>query len=352
MTQRIVFVLPSFQGGGAERVLLTLMNGLDRTRFHATLVVLNAQGPLRSEVSPDIETQDLGAPRTRHAVVGLVRAIRALRPAAVYSTLGHVNLLLLAVRPFLPRGCRLIIREANMPAISLANSPHPRLSAFGYRRLYPMADLVICSSKRRRDELRDGFGVPEHRLAVMPNPVMTARLRQAAAHPTREPGSGARFVAAGRLTTQKGFDRLLDMLSELPRDSHLTILGEGPEDANLRRQAAELGVNVHFAGYHSNPHPFYAGADAFVMPSRWEGMPNAALEALACGTPVIATLESGGLAEIGAAVTFAEAGPAFVDALAAVRPAPVTAPRSSLLPQSNDVSQVLPRFAELLSGRS
>ncbi len=74
-------------------------------------------------------------------------------------------------------------------------------------------------------------------------------------------------------------------------DAHLTILGDGPRNTKLHDMIISLGVEekVNLAGFIKNPWAYYAGADTFLLSSRWEGMPNAALEALACGTPVIAT---------------------------------------------------------------
>ncbi len=142
-----------------------------------------------------------------------------------------------------------------------------------------------------------------------------------------------RFVAAGRLSLQKGFDRLLEAMAALPVDSDCTILGEGPERTAREERIShhDLKGRVTLAGFIANPAPGIAGADAFVMPSRFEGMPNAALEALALGTPVMATLESGGIVEV-EGIVVAEAGTAFVAAMKATKVDPVTAPRSSLLP--------------------
>ena len=131
------------------------------------------------------------------------------------------------------------------------------------------------------------------------------------------------------MVRQKGFERLLSTLAELPVAARLTILGEGPDRDALTQQVEGFGLaeRVTLPGFVPDAAPYYAGADAFVMPSRWEGMPNAALEALACGTPVIATPESGGLAELAessppGAVTIAAAGDAFVAAMRAVQPSP------------------------------
>jgi glycosyltransferase involved in cell wall biosynthesis len=356
MTLRVAAVLPSFAGGGAERVLLTLLAGLDRTQFSTDVVVLTGEGPLAELVPAGATVHDLRRPRLRQAIVALLSALRQIKPTVIVSTLGYVNLALLVMKPFLSRRPRLVLREANTPSRSLQTTPWPGLFRAAYRLLYPKADVVICPTKLIEEELRNDFGVSAARLHVLANPVDVACIRRAAAAPQRKPGAGLRFVAAGRLTSQKGFDRLLDMLPALPEDSHVTVYGEGTDRANLEAQAMRLGMQckVTFAGFETSPWPYYAGADAFLLTSRWEGMPNAALEALACGTPVIATRESGGLLEVAGetrpgAVTVAEAGPPFVEAMGMVKPDPCTAPRPSLLPARFAVESTSEAFTVLLA---
>ncbi len=302
----------------------------------------------------DVPLHDLGIARLRRAAPGLIGALRRLKPDAIVSTFGYVNLALLASRRLLPG--RLLLREANLPSLSLPNAPYPGLTAFGYRRLYRHADSVICTSRRMADEFAGEFGVAESRLTVLANPVDEAALRGKAASPVREPGPGIRFVAAGRLTRQKGFDRLLDMLARTPETTHLTILGDGPDAGSLRESARHLGIEdrVAFAGFEPNPWKHFAGADAFLLPSRWEGMPNAALEALACGTKVIATPESGGIAELAeaapaGAVTLAGAGAEFERAMGAVAIDPVEKARASLLPERFRLGNVASAFEALLA---
>ena len=351
----VAFVLPSFAGGGAERVVLTLAAHLDRDRFLPTVVVLDGRGPLKQAVPARLEVHDLGRSRLRWAVPRLARVLRRLRPAAIVSTLGHLNLAVLALRPILPPGTRILAREANTPAQSLATVPRPALFRAAYRRLYPGADAVICPSRRIADEMVRDFSVPAGRVRVLPNPVDVDGIRAAAKPPRGERGPGPRFVAAGRLTVQKGFDRLIEMFARLDAAARLTILGEGPEEAALRALADRLGVGrrVTFAGFDPVPWAAYAGADAFLLSSRWEGMSNAALEALACGTPVIATPEAGGIAEVAihapsGSVTVAESGAPFAAAVSAVAPAPPETPRPSLLPPGFVLAAAIDRFTDLL----
>jgi glycosyltransferase involved in cell wall biosynthesis len=353
---RILFVLPSFNGGGAERVTLHLANGLAQRGRDVHLAVLGANGVYRDNVSSALLLHDLQRPRLRKGVGALLKTIRTLRPDVIFSTLGYVNLALVAMRPLLPRGTRLWIREANLPSLSLSSAIAPRLMRLAYSALYPHADLVVCSSQRMQDELGARFRVPTDRLRVLANPIDEAQIRSSVSAVERPAGPGAHFVAAGRLTAQKGFDRLLPLIADPDLGSaRLTVLGIGPMHAELANMADRLGLSdrVVFKGFQANPWAFYAGADAFLLPSRWEGMPNAALEALACGTPVIATPESGGIAEVAAeatagAVSTIEFGPAYLAAMSRTVAASPIALRPSLLPRRYLSDTVLRTFESWL----
>jgi glycosyltransferase involved in cell wall biosynthesis len=286
----------------------------------------------------------------------LVSTLRRLRPRAVVPTLGYLNLALLAARPLLPAGTRIFPREANLPSVSIDALPHAALGRAAYKFLYPRADGVLCNAKVVAEALVRDCGVAPARIHLIDNPIDVTRIRAMASPTIRTDGTGPRFVAAGRLTPQKGFDRLIDLFVTLSPGAHLTILGEGPDRASLENRVTQHGMAEHvsFAGFQAQPWPFYAGADAFLLPSRWEGMPNAALEALACGTPVIATPEAGGIGEVAAAsvpgaVTVAPWNEGFAAALRAVRAQPATAPRESLMPERFTLARATESLARVLA---
>lgn len=342
---RIAAVLPSFAGGGAERVTLNLLKLLDPQRFQPFLIVLDPQGPRLSEMPESVELVPLNRSRLRSGFLPLIRCLRHIKPAVVFSTFSYINLPLLAARPLLGR-TRLVVREANEVFRSLSpRSFRGRLGA----RLYGSADLVIATSERMQNDFFK-LGIPSSRLARLSNPVDEGAIRDAAMPIRRQPGAGLRFVAAGRLEPAKGFDRLVSFMAEMPQDSHCVILGEGGERRRLEEQIRSLGLGdrISLPGYDPNPGPWIAGADAFLMPSRYEGMPNAALEALALGVKVIATPEAGGIGEL-KDVVIAPAGPNFIRAMREIHAVPPAMLRPSLLPGEFRSHAVGERFNALIA---
>lgn len=352
---RVAFVLPSFAGGGAQRVLVTLASQLDRARFMPFFVVFEASGPWRSLVASHIPVISLGKTSLRAALPGLVRALRRERPDVIVSTLAYVNASLLFAKFLLIGNPRLIVREANTSRRH-AHTAFGRMAYWlAYRLFYPRADRIVCPAAYLADELTMDYGIRRDRIVIVGNPLDEKAFRAAAASPQRRAGPGRRFIAVGRLTEQKGYDRLLDDFAQLPADSHLTIFGEGELHEAIERQIERLGLlgRVALAGFEPQPAPWIGGADAVLLPSRWEGLPNVALEALACGTPVVGTPESGGISEIVAqaspgAITLASPGQSFVAAMMSILPRQELSLRSSLLPDAYRMEGVTAKFAAVI----
>jgi glycosyltransferase involved in cell wall biosynthesis len=289
----------------------TLLRELDRGRFQPMLAIVDGRdGTWRTELPDDVPVHDLACRRVRDALPRVVALIRRERPDVVFSTLSHLNLALALVRPLLPGPTRCIARESIVLGELVSRMRRPALWRTAYRQLYRRFDAIVCQSEDMRRDLVEHFRVPAAKAMTIHNPVDAERIRHLvgssgvnAADVPRDPAR-IELVAAGRLVPQKGFDVLIEAIG-LAGDArmHLTVLGEGPLRTALEAQAAGLGLSsrVRFAGFDPDPWPAYARADAFVLSSRYEGFPNAVLEALACGTPVVAVPAPGGLDEIATA---------------------------------------------------
>jgi glycosyltransferase involved in cell wall biosynthesis len=302
--KRVLFVVPALGRGGAERVFTTLLRNLDRSRFELHLGVLEAEGSYLKDLPDDVALHILNVTRVRYALPSLLRLIRKIKPQTVLSTPGHLNLFLILAKPLMPRDTRLIVREDVASAAYSAAEKCPRLWQWLFKSLYKRADMVICLSDSLADDMHKCFRVPRDKLVRIYNPVDIERIRELGGKaPNPFVHAGPRLVAAGRLNRQKGFDLILDVLPSVLKshpDAHLTILGEGPLLHDLSVQAQRLGVNdrVAFVGFQENPWAYFKHGDVFVFPSRFEGMPNALLEALALGMQAVATNCPGGIAEI------------------------------------------------------
>lgn len=349
----VVAVMPRLAGGGAERVVANLLTHIDLPVGRKELVVFHDGATAKRMLPSGIKVIDLDRPRLRQAILPLTRWLRKRKPDIVFSSLHNANLGLLAVRGLLPRRTSLVVRESNLPSLCLPHLPYGGLLAPAYRYLYPKADAIVCPSQTIKSDLTRNYGVPADRSLILPNPVEIERLRSAAKKPVRTSGSGARYVAVGRLTAAKGFDRLLDLFARQEAGARLTIVGDGPERVALEAKAGRLGLTsqISFVGRQENPWKFMSGADALLLPSRWEGVPNVALEALACGTRVICS-PSSGLNDLAdqvpeGAITVADIGDAYLEAMIAVPVNDRPGLRPCLLPPDFAVDRAARLFAQV-----
>lgn len=364
-TRRVCFVLPGLEAGGAERVMIKLMTALDRSLFTPSLIVVNGSGPYRDLIPPEIDFADLRARNMAAGVHPLLQALKVRKPYIIVSTMAPMNFIVLGLKPRLPPTTRFVVREAITPGFVLNGTGFLKriVSPILWRRLYPRADLVLSPAARVFDEFECHLGLHFRSCAVLPNPVDVHGLRDKAADnvpPLFTPQTRTKFVCAGRLHRQKGFDRLIDGMATLGGDEdwELVIMGEGPERADLESRIAAHGLQerIRLPGLQSNPWATMAQADCLLLPSRWEGLPNVVLESLAVGTPVIAMAEAGGIHEIAKdtaqnAVHIATDMNDFMQAVSnrLARPAgkrPHLLP--SLLPARFHQAEINARFSELL----
>jgi UDP-glucose:(heptosyl)LPS alpha-1,3-glucosyltransferase len=191
------------------------------------------------------------------------------------------------------------LRGANAAErIALSASPYHRYMIAAERRLYasPRLREVICISRMVQREIHERFGIARERLPVIYNaidpgvfnPALRAH-REAMRARLGIRADAVVFLLVGSEYARKGVGRALEALARVPAPAHLVVVGRDRHPSRYRALANHLGVpqRVTFAGPQTDPRPFYGAADAFVLPTLYDALSNAVLEALACGLPVI-----------------------------------------------------------------
>lgn len=286
----LVLFVSSLSAGGAERVMSVLANGWVARGHRVSLFTLDDGCLDHYSVDPSVERVALSMlwpsrnvyESIRSNIIRVTRIRRAVlqrRPAVVVSFIEQTNLRVLAALV----GSRIpvIVSERIDPRHHHPGEIWKRLR----RLLYPQAAAVVVQTERVRDEWALEFLRPE-RVHVIPNPLRPL--------PQPRPANSGdnSILAMGRLDPQKGFDLLLRAFarSQLAREGwRLTILGEGPERRLLEQMATELGLNgsVDLPGVVRDPESHMRRGAIFALSSRYEGFPNALLEAMGMGMAVV-----------------------------------------------------------------
>jgi glycosyltransferase involved in cell wall biosynthesis len=306
MTDVTIFLM-DLQGGGAERVMLNLAEGLVQSGLMVDLVLVQAVGEYLTALPPGLRLVNLNQPRLLNAVPALVQYLQRQRPRAVISALEDTNIVAIAARAISRVPTRLIVTVHNQLSqeVKHAKTLKRRLVPFLLRWIYPRADAVVGVSKGVVADLRQ-FGIGGARTHTIYNPIITpsflARAVQRPEHPWFAPGQPPVILGVGRLNQQKDFVTLLRAFAQVRslRSARLMILGEGPERGALEQLARDLGIEAAVAlpGFVPNPHDYMAAAAVLALSSAWEGFGNVLVEAMAMGTAVVSTNCDSGPAEI------------------------------------------------------
>lgn len=294
----VAIFIPTLNGGGAERAMLQFAEGLLSLGERVQLVVAKAKGPLKTLIPAEIELVDFNCDRTATALLPLSRFLRKHRPKALFSTIPHANLISALAKIISRVDTQVILRESNSPVTEKKASFGRKFVHFLVPYLYPRADGVIAVSEGVKVQLASLEKKPgDFNIRVLATPVVSRRMLESANEPLNDEwitSSDSKIIlGCGRLVQAKGFDILLKAFALVSAqiEARLVILGTGPLESNLKSLAAELEISdhVYFAGFKSNPFPYFRSAEVFALSSRFEGMPNVLIQAMALGTKVVST---------------------------------------------------------------
>jgi glycosyltransferase involved in cell wall biosynthesis len=295
-----ITIFVSFSGlGGVERIILTLAEGLVSLGCGVDLLLVKDRGLNACDIPQGINVMRLNALHNYTSLPALVRYLRERRPASLLAAKDRANQVALLAKSIARVPTRLVVRMGTTTSTALGNGGWLKRNAWNLpiRLLYPLADGIVAVSHGVAADLAAITHLPLERFTVIPNPVVSERLSKMAMEPVSHPwfqGSNPPvFLGAGRLTRQKDFPTLIRAFALVRKTtpSRLVILGEGSHREALLELAESLGIreDVDLPGFVKNPYPFMAKASVFVLSSIWEGSPNVLTEAMALGTPVVAT---------------------------------------------------------------
>ena len=303
----ISLLLPTLEGGGAERVSIDLAQALATLGRGVEFVLMQATGDFLSEARREFSVVDLGVRNGRAVPRPLARYLRARRPEALIALMWPLTSASVIGRALSKQKCPLLLVEHN--TLSVQYAPWGRLHNLAMRAsmtvTHRWADRVAAVSEGAAHDTARLAGLPKSRVTVLHNPIPQRPIPSAAARSSADAlwdrPPGARVLTVGRLKDQKNHPLLLSAFARLAhREARLMLLGEGQNEARLRALAEELGIadRVIFAGFYPDPSPLYATADLFVLSSDHEGFGNVIVEALSFGLSVISTDCPSGPAEI------------------------------------------------------
>jgi len=302
---KVLFLLEGFDKGGIEKVTLDIVNGLDPEQYDITVQTFWYGGHCQSQVADHVKVIPFFF---RRYVRGIIRLIAHLSPRMLYrlfvrgdydveiacSDGGAAKVISGSTNPRSRKVC-----WVHMDVVERGSKLKEFRCEETGRLIYEKFDVIVPVSEACRDQFVKKFG-DHYPIKVVRNPMPVADIvRKADVFTPDFDKNVLNLVCVGRLVEQKGFDRLLDAVSQARKITdhpfHIYIIGEGPERSDLERRIHDnkLEEVISLLGFQENPYPYLKNADVFFLSSRDEAFPLVVGESLIVGTPVVATDCSG-----------------------------------------------------------
>jgi glycosyltransferase involved in cell wall biosynthesis len=295
--EKLLFVIYSSHGGGAEKQLQYILRYIDRSRFEPYIAVFHLTGKERKILPEDVVIYDLSTkshPATFFLVYKLARLIIKLKPHKILSFMWGANLI--AILAGILTSSKVIVSERTYTYADLQNYRFKWIRKKMISFFYAKADAIIAVSENIKDGLLEHFALPSSKIVVINNGVdlknVEILINQS------PPAIGNYILACGSLEKIKNFDFLLEAIYDINEIFNVIIIGQGSQRKYLEEKAQDLQVNLLMPGYITNPYSFFSNAKVFVVTSLYEGFPNVIIEAMACGVPVVSVDCPGGIRDI------------------------------------------------------
>ncbi len=292
--KKIVFVLPSLSGGGAERVMSQIAEKLNNKKNKIFFLIFDSSNQVYLNKTR-IKIIDLKKKKISSGVLNFIIAIKKIEPDIIISSISHLNLLIALIRFALPKRIKLIFRESNFISNTLDFQKRALFMRIIYKLFYNNCDRCLVFSKKHEIDLLKNTNINRNKIIQVPNPLDISIIRNHAKKqiPKRYTKyfrkKNKNFIIVGSLSYQKGIDIILKSLKFCKKNIFLNIIGQGSEYTKLKRIIKQDKINskVNIIPFQKNPHCFIKNSDYLILSSRFEGMSNVVLETLCINKPII-----------------------------------------------------------------
>jgi len=296
---KVGLFFPTFNGGGAERMMVNLAKGLHKQGISVVIYVVNNVGPYIEEVPVGVEIISYNAKRGVKSVIHKIRkTLKHDGLTDLISTPMHLNAAVGMASIGLKTKPNLIFREANTPSKALEG----KLSQLFYSSVYTLADKYVAVSEGVKVDMVEFFKLSKEKVSVVYNPVVDDDIFVKMAEEIPEntwfqDSATAVILGIGSFTPQKGFEDLIDafLLTRAKYNCRLVILGDKKVGSSYfefikdKIDKSDYREDILLPGFVNNPFKYLSNADVFVLSSKYEGLPGVLIQALACGCSVVST---------------------------------------------------------------
>jgi glycosyltransferase involved in cell wall biosynthesis len=288
----ILFYIPNFRPGGAERVIITLANYLFSKGVKIIFLVNKSNGQFKIFLDKRITVVELNSKSVLGSILPFIKVCRKLKPKIVFACLGP-SVTVSVAKLFLSKKISIVNR--------LGNTIGEEMKHLGYLKKFKYflaqniiglnSDILIFQSKIMLDDFNRIVISKPKSVRIIHNPLDLKGILTK----SQEKAESYDLIAVGRLTKQKDYHTMLEALKILVRsgykDISLGIIGIGDLEISLKKKVQDLNLvnNVTFLGYKENPYKYIGNAKFLILSSLYEGLPNVVLESLYLNTPVIST---------------------------------------------------------------
>ncbi len=309
---KVAYFFPIFKKASMARWVQNVVGNYNQKEYELAFVGLKIEESFKNEISKDVCVVNLSNPYIPTALFKLILYFRKERPDIFVSAFPHINVLVMIAKIISGVKVKVILTDHNHFFGLARNARSLYRIFFGVfilphlmRIFYPLSDAIICASEGVAESILEVVKIPD-KVKVIYYPVAVDRIQNLSQEPVDHPwflnSQIPIILAAGRLVTQKDYPTLLRAFKLVieTKPAHLAILGEGKEREKLEKLIQELGISnsVAFLGFAPHPFKYMKRASVFVLSSSHEGFGSVLVEAMACGTPVIATDCKSGPGEI------------------------------------------------------